>query len=263
MHRRGKEKPEPSRQLERKFEGWAHRQTKHLEQDPEELLQQAQDVLRWSIRKNGPDSTFTIRAMNEVANQLSQLERVAEEISLREKIAEGLRSTVGPEHASTLNAEWKLATCLMMLDRPEDAEPLLSHVVAGRAIALGEDDVQTLAAVAWSANAAKKLGKLDEARLMQELVVKAYELREDSEGTQAQLAALNLASTLGELQQFDEAVRLVRDVVDVRTRTLGPEDPRTLDVCQALASMRNAQRHEARAHAADQASAIGLHSETD
>ena len=60
MRRRGKEKPEPSRELERKFEGWAQRQAKSLELTPEETLQQAQDVLRWSIRKNGAAATITI-----------------------------------------------------------------------------------------------------------------------------------------------------------------------------------------------------------
>jgi len=138
--RRGKQSPEPDRALERKFETWARRASKSQEQSPEELLAQAQDVLRWSIRKNGPDSSLSIKAMNEVANQLSQLERVAEEAPLREKIAEGLRASVGPDHLSTLSAEWKLATCLMTLGRPEEAEPLLAHVVRQRAGTLGEDD---------------------------------------------------------------------------------------------------------------------------
>jgi len=113
--------------------------------------------------------------------------------------------------------------------------------------------------VAWNASAAKKLGKLDEARRMQEQVVMAYERRDESESAQAQLAALNLASTLSDLRQFDEAVRLVRHVVDVRTRTFGPEDPRTLDACQALASMTSAQRHDVtRDHAVDHASSPSM-----
>jgi tetratricopeptide (TPR) repeat protein len=241
MSRRGKQKPEPSRELERKFEGWAHRQAKDLEQGPEEMLQQAQDVLRWSIRKNGAAATTTIKAMNEVANQLSRLERVTEEVSLRENIVEGLRASVGAEDASTLNAEWKLATCLMKLGRPEEAEPLLAHVVRGRASALGDEDPQTLLAMAWSASAAKQLGRLDQARSLQERVAEGYGLRAEGESAQAQLAALNLASTLSALNELDEAARLLTHVVDVRSRTLGPDDPKTAAARQLLDEVVRAQ----------------------
>jgi Tetratricopeptide repeat len=245
MRRRGKEKPEPSRELERKFEGWAQRQAKSLEQGPEEMLQQAQDVLRWSLRKNGPAATISIKAMNEVANQLSRLARVTEEVSLRERIVEGLRASVGVEDEATLNAEWKLATCLMQLERPEDAEPLLAHVVRGRASALGGDDPQTLLAMAWNASALKQLGGLDQARLLQEQVVHGYDRRGEEDSVQAQLAALNLASTLSELHELEEAARLLRHVVDVRSRTLGPDDPTTASARVLLDSVVSAQAGDA------------------
>jgi Tetratricopeptide repeat len=226
--------------LERRFETWARRAAQSQEQSPEESLAQAQDVLEWSIRKKGPDSTFSIKAMNEVANQLSQLERVAEEVSLRQTIVESLRVNVGPEHLSTLSAEWKLATCLMTLDRPEEAAPLLAHVVDGRTSALGPDDTQTLTAMAWNASATKRLGRLAEGRLLQEQVVAGYERRGEGESDQAQLAALNLASTLNELREPEEAARLARSVVDVRSRTLGPDDPKTVDATAFLASVTSA-----------------------
>ena len=175
--------------------------------------------------------------MNEVANHLSQLERVAEEVSLRQTIVQSLRAGVGPEHLSTMSAESKLAMCLMTLDRPEEAEPLLAHVVRGRESALGPDDNQTLSALAWNAGATKRLGRLADTRLLQEQVLAGYERRGESEGDQAQLAALNLASTLSVLHERDEAARLVRTVVDVRRRTLGPDDPRTLDAATLLASV--------------------------
>ena len=88
-----------------------------MEQSPEKTLQESQDVLKWSLRKTGPDSPFTIKAMNEVANQLSRQNRVSEEIALREQIVDGLRKTMGPEDEATLNAEFKLATCLIVVGK--------------------------------------------------------------------------------------------------------------------------------------------------
>jgi tetratricopeptide (TPR) repeat protein len=205
-----------------------------MEQSPEKTLQESQDVLKWSLRKNGPDSPFTIKAMNEVANQLSRQNRISEEIVLREQIVEGLRKNVGAEDDATLNAEFKLATCLIALERPEDAEPLLTHVVAGRTLALGEDDPQTLGAKAWSANVAKAVGRLEEARAVQQEVVNGYESRGEGESEQGLLAILNLASTLIKLDQLDEAGRLVRSVLQIRRDALGPDDPKTREVQQVL-----------------------------
>ncbi len=233
-----KSKPDPKpRELERKVQDWGNRMAQSMEQPPEQTLQQSKDVLKWSRRKNGPDSPTTIKAMNEVANQLSQQGRVTEEIAYREQIAELLHKNMGPEDESTLNAEFKLATCLMALERPEEAEPLLAHVVAGRCVALGEDDPQTLAALAWSASVARKLGRLGHARTLQEQVVNGYESRGEAESTQGLLAALNLASTLIELDELPEARPLLRSVLAIRRDTLGADDPKTLDVERVLASI--------------------------
>jgi hypothetical protein len=207
-----KPKPDPKpRELERKVQAWGDRVAQSMDQGPEKTLQEAQDILKWSLKKNGPESPFAIKAMNEVANQLSRLNRVSEETPLREQIVDGLRKNVGPEDEATLNAEFKLATCLLVLE--------------------------TLGARAWSASVAKRMGRLDEARLLQEQVVHGYETREESESEQGQTALLNLASTLNELDQRDGAGRLVRSVLEVRRRTLGSEDPKTLEVQRVLASI--------------------------
>jgi uncharacterized protein (DUF2267 family) len=233
-----KPKPDPKpRELERKVQAWGERVAQSMEQSPEKTLQEAQDVLKWSLRKNGPHSAFTIKAMNEVAHQLSRQDRVTEETALREQILSALRESVGPEDATTLNAEFKLATCLLALERPQDAAPLLAHVVAVRSVALGEDDPQTLAAKAWSASVAKRVGRLQEARALQEEVVNGHESRGDGETDQGLLAALNLASTLIELDQRNDAARLARSVLDVRRHALGPDDPKTREVAEIVASI--------------------------
>jgi DNA-binding ferritin-like protein len=205
--------------------------------DPQLELQQSQDVLKWALRKHAPDSSFAIKAMIDVADQLARHDRVAEELVLREQAVTGLRHSLGPEHSSTINAEWKLATCLTVLERPEGAEPLLAHVVAAKALALGEHDPETLAAMAWRASVAKQLGRVHDARDLQEEVVAGYERRGDGESAQAMMAALNLASTLTELDELAASAVLLRHVLQVRSRTLGPDDPRTLDVLHVLASV--------------------------
>jgi len=84
---------------------------------------------------------------------------------------------------------------------------------------------------------AKRVGRLQEARALQEEVVGGYESRGEGESDQGLLAALNLASTLVELDQLDDAGRLVRSVLHVRRHALGPDDPKTREVQEVLASI--------------------------
>jgi hypothetical protein len=227
----------PGRKRGRRTESLGIRMLQGVDQSPETELRQAEEVLRWSIRKHGPDSTFSIRAMNDVADQFARQDRIAEEATVLEQMVTAIRNTLGPEHDSALGGELKLAICLLALERAGDAEPLFEHVVAQRTRAAGADDASTLAAMAWSATAARQLGKLSEARNIQERVLAGLELGGGGETLQGQSAGLNLASTLADLDEVDEAIRLVRHVLEIRTRTLSPDDPRTLDALGTLVTL--------------------------
>lgn len=89
-------------------------------------------MLSWARRKHGPDSSFTIKAMIDVAAQLARQDRFAEEADLREQIVAALGSSLGPDTLSTASAEMRLVGCLVRLERFEDADRVLAHVVAGR-----------------------------------------------------------------------------------------------------------------------------------
>jgi hypothetical protein len=91
--------------------------------------------------------------------------------------------------------------------------------------------------MAWSASVAKRLGRLGEARGLQEKVVHGYEARGEGETDQGLSALLNLASTLTELDQPEDARHLVHTVLQVRQRSLGPDDPKTQEVQRVLASI--------------------------
>ncbi len=139
--------------------GWRRRMLRGTEQTPEEELRQSQDVLRWARRKHGPDASFTIKAMIEVADQLARQDRFAEESDLREQIVAALRSSLGPDTLSTAGAEMRLAGCLVRSERFEDADRVLAHVVAVRTVELGQDDPGTVRAMSWSAIVAGRLGR--------------------------------------------------------------------------------------------------------
>ena len=143
--------------------GWRRRMLRGTEQTPEEELRQSQDVLSWARRKHGPDSSFTIKAMIEVADQLARQDRFAEEVDLRQQVVAALCSSLGPDTLSTASAEMRLVGCLVRSERFEDAARVLAHVVAVRTAELGRDDPDTVRAMSWNAVVAGRLGRPDDA----------------------------------------------------------------------------------------------------
>jgi hypothetical protein len=124
---------------------------------PEEELKQAQEILGWGLRKHGPDSAFSIRAMLDVANLLAKKGQVGEEVEMREQIVGGLRRTLGPENLGTASAEMQLAKGLITMERYEEAAPLVAHVVALRTLELGPEDPETEVAMNLSSDVMDRL----------------------------------------------------------------------------------------------------------
>lgn len=208
------------------------------ERTPDEELAQSRDVLEWALRTKGRDDPLSIKAMIDVADQLARQERGGEESVLRREAVEALRDSVGPEHESTVNAEFRLAVCLTGHGQAQQAGALLAHVVAARTLALGANAPETLVAVAWSASAAKQLGELHEARHLQEQVVRGWEAAgTPPDDGRATMAAMNLASTLADLGDLDEASRLLRGVLNARRGIRGSDDAGSLDVLEALTNV--------------------------
>jgi hypothetical protein len=216
---------------------WKRRILKGTEQTLPEQLDESQDVLRWALKKKGPTDPFSIKAMDDVANQLAALDRQAEEAPLRLQVVGALRDSLGDDHESTLNAELKLARCLIVLGRAEDAEPLLAHVVAGRTEALGSDDPETLVALAWSASVANRLGRGAQARMLQEQVVAGYTSAGLDDDPRALSATRNLASTLTELGLYNEAATHMRHVLEAGSLAVGADHPKTLDDLEVLTAI--------------------------
>jgi hypothetical protein len=127
------------------------------EKAPDQELKEAQDVLSWARRKHPGDSSFVIKAMLDVADQLDWQGRTAEEVDLREEIVTALRSNLGPEHLGTARGEVKLGSCLITLERYAEAEPLLSHAVEVMTSTLAEDDPEVVITMRLRAQVARSL----------------------------------------------------------------------------------------------------------
>jgi len=175
---------------------------------------------------------------------------------------------LGSDHRLTLAAEARLAVTLLELKRPAEAKPLLAHVVQGLTAAQGPDDPTVLAASERLADAELALGEFPAACHTLEEVVGHYE-RAGNE-LPAATAATTLAKALIRDGRHPEARDQLRNVVDVRSRLLGTDDPETLAALRNLASAlvwngdyaeasivaRNVQAAMERTHGADHADTL-------
>ncbi len=213
---------------------WSDRVTQRLDPNPEMGLNANQAVLRHSLRKGGPDSPRAVDAMIAVADQLKMLQRYGEEVLLREQIVEVLHSHFEPNHEHMLRAELRLGMCLVDLERAEDAEPLLAHVVEEGENSPGVMSLEVREAMIGLSVVHGKARRLVPARQLLERVLSDFELHGQSESAAAMDLSMYLATILFRLDELEDATLLYRHILDVRGRTLGSDDPETLDSLESL-----------------------------
>jgi tetratricopeptide (TPR) repeat protein len=225
----------PARTWEKMVLRLTQRLRDSLGPESDEVLEASQWALRRGLRKGGPESYYAVAKMIGVADALEQQGHHDEELILRQQIVTTNRRNLGEHDELVMHAELNLGICLCRLQRFEEARVTLTQVAPEMEDRFGPDDPNSLTAIGWLGHVEKSLGHLEEARSMQEKVVARYEMRGDGESIRALTAFGNLADTLEKLGEVDEAVRIYRHLLDVRSRTLGPDDSKTLDSLQNLA----------------------------
>jgi hypothetical protein len=214
----------------------AGRAAEKMDLDPESALQSAREVLDWSIRHRGPESTMTVNAKGEVAKRLEQLGRYEEAVHLRTDVATHLRLHLGADDPSTLTAEGFQAFDLERLGRNAEALPLFEHVLMGRIDALGPDHELTLLARGWLGCSLRSVGDLPGSRRQLEDAVARYERQGAGDTEACMKTTSHLATTEFQLGQMMETCELRRHILGVRIRTLGPDDLTTLSSLENLAN---------------------------
>jgi hypothetical protein len=213
------------------FGNWRERRAERLAGSPEERLDLAEARLATSLEHRGTDSWRSINAMEAVAKFREGVGRFSDALPLREQVVALRRTSLGKDHQLTLAAEARLGVTLIELDRPGEAKPLLTHVLSGLTAARGPDDLTVLAVTERLADVELALGASEDARALLEQEMANYEGRGDE--LLAAGVATKIAKVLITSGEYSEAADVLRSVVTVRSRALGPDDPAT------LASLRN------------------------
>jgi tetratricopeptide (TPR) repeat protein len=213
---------------------WAERRAERRAGSPAERLDLAEKRLAKTLERRGPDSWRTVNAMEAVAKYREADDRFRDALPLRKQVVSGRRKQLGPEHQLTLASEARLAVTYIELKRADRAKPLLVHVHQGLTAAQGADDVTVLAVTERLADVELSLGQYEEAGVLLREAMARYAERGDE--VAGSTVGITLAKSLIRQGRYPEAAELLRSVVEVRARVLGPDDPETLTSLRNLAS---------------------------
>jgi tetratricopeptide (TPR) repeat protein len=203
--------------------------------NPELQLDVFTNQLEKARAKGDPDSPRLAGAILQLATLLSSLDRVEEELFLREEHLDMCRRNLEPDDIATAQAEMKLARCLVRVKRYEEADPLLSHALRVHSSEVGEDHPETLVAVGLSGAVARRLGRFEEARGHYSRFLEWVESQDSAEPSQVAETAVRLADLLAEWREFDQARELYRKAFELRRTSLGLDSPDTLGSLGSLA----------------------------
>ena len=209
-------------------------------QDAKALWEEA--VAGWE-RLRGPDSKAALVAKGQLAGDIiqstNQVEDLLEARRVYEEVLEKLQRLLGPDHADVLVTKANLAN-LLRTKLPDYAAALQLEdaVVTGFTKLYGLEHARTLRSMTARATCYSLLGRHSEAKAGYETALEGQRAMPQlgprhpvTIYTQENLARV-LYTFLGEQEQ---ALRLMREVLEVRTTVLGESHPDTERVARTLA----------------------------
>jgi tetratricopeptide (TPR) repeat protein len=200
---------------------------------PEKAIRMTDSWLDRALRTHGPDSWKTVNTMEAAAMRRDGVGDHQNALGLRHHVLAKRREHLGPEHRQTLSAEYALSGTLLALDRAGEARPYVDHVLECYMAELGPDDPASLAALERSARIQVLLGETAEGVLKYRRAITG--LRDSGDEQRAQLATINLGRLLLGRGDYEEALAVFRELVDIQGHLLGPDDPATLASLRDLA----------------------------
>ena len=159
----------------------------------QEAMELGEKVLKARQRTQGSEHPDTLRTMNNLANNYSDLGRKQEAMKLRQTTLEARQWTLGSEHSDTLYTMNSLAISYSDLGRKQEAMELNETVLKAHQRTLGSEHPDTLRTMNNLAISYSDLGRKQEAMKLRQTTLEARQRTLGSEHSTTLLAMDNLA----------------------------------------------------------------------
>ncbi len=185
-------------------------------------------------RHLGPDDSYTIWAMNDLADRYEDLGRYADALKLHEETLALRQAKFGADHPSTFGSLVNIANCYHELGRDREALPKYEAALARMRVKIPEHPF-TFSCMAGLANTCEKLGRdADALKLREEtLALRKAKLGPKHPDTLGSMA--HMARSYYKLGRLTEALKLREEVLALRKANLGPKHRETLQSMMDLA----------------------------
>jgi CHAT domain-containing protein/tetratricopeptide (TPR) repeat protein len=198
-------------------------------------------IVKAAERLLGRDDTFTLTAVNNLAELYREQGRYSEAEPLYRRALGSMERIFGNEHRNVLAIISNIAGLFQDQGRLEEAEPLYRRVLEARERTLGRDHPETL--ISLDNLGALYLGqrRYDEAEPLFRLWLETSQRVLGAEARDTLLSLNNLAALYQKQRRYDQAEPLYKRSLEARERTLGKEHPDTQTSLNNLAKLYEAQ----------------------
>ena len=189
-------------------------------------------VIETRRRMLGEEHPYTLISMGNLAATYREQRRWKEAEELEVTVIETRRRILGEEHPDTLNSMANLAAIYQNQGRWDEAEKLQVQVMETTKRMLGEEHPDTLTSMVNLAAIYQNQGRWAEAEKLQVMETTKRVLGEEHPSTLTSMA--NLAVTCWNQGRRNEAIEILKEVVDLRTKTIGVNHPDTIGALKRL-----------------------------
>lgn len=203
--------------------------------DTEAAYDLARNLHQHWLQRLGPDNTQTLRAADQLAHALANMEDFTQARHIDENALAIRRRVLGYDHPDTLNSANSLVGDLRGLRDYRAARELDEDTLARSRRVLGDDHPLTLMSASNLASDLQALGDHRAARELDEDTLARRRRILGDDHLQTLMSASNLAGDLQALGDYQAARELDEDTLARRRRILGDDHPNTLNSANNLA----------------------------
>jgi tetratricopeptide (TPR) repeat protein len=200
---------------------WLYRQARHISAEP--MMRRALKIYQQSL---GPDHPNVARSLNNLAQLLSDTNRLSEAEPMMWRALKIDELSFGPDHPEVATDLNNLASLLLSTNRLSEAEPMMRRALKIDELSFGQDHPNVAIRLNNLAQLLTATNRLSEAEPMMRRALTIHEQSFGPDHPKVAICLNNLAQLLSDTNRLSEAEPLMRRALQIDELSFGPEHPK-------------------------------------